>query len=127
MDILVVGSGGREHAICWALAKSSRKPKIYCAPGNAGIAQSAECVDIMADDIPALLKWATHDPKLVCVIGPEVPLSLGLADELMKEGFLVFGPYQGGGPSWKPARTFTKKLLVDNHIPTAKAETFHRL
>jgi phosphoribosylamine--glycine ligase len=123
VDILVVGSGGREHAICWALAKSSRKPKIYCAPGNAGIAQIAECVDVLGDDILGLVEWCEHnDPKLV-VIGPEVPLSLGLADELTEKGFPVFGPVKAGA-ELEASKTFTKKLLVDNHIPTAKAASF---
>lgn len=123
MDILVVGSGGREHAICWALSKSKREPKIFCAPGNAGIAEVAECVDIMSDDIPALLKWAElHDPNLI-VIGPEVPLALGLADELIKSDFQVFGPTKAGAQV-EASKAFTKKLLFDNHIPTAKAETF---
>ncbi len=123
MDILVIGSGGREHAICWALSKSSRKPKLYCAPGNAGIAELAECVDMMADDIPAIVKWANeHDPNMV-VIGPEVPLALGLADELLKEGFQVFGPTKDGA-QMEASKAFTKKLLFDNGIPTAKAETF---
>lgn len=123
MDILVVGSGGREHAICWALSKSKRQPKLYCAPGNAGIAQLAECVDIMSDDISSLVKWANeHEPNLV-VIGPEVPLCMGLADELIKEGFQVFGPTKDGA-QMEGSKDFAKKILLDNHIPTAKAGTF---
>jgi phosphoribosylamine--glycine ligase len=123
LNILVVGSGGREHAICWALSKSKRQPKLYCAPGNAGIAQLAECLDILADDIPALVKWANdNDPNLI-VIGPEVPLCMGLADELLKGGFQVFGPTKDGA-QLEGSKDFTKKLLLDNHIPTAKAATF---
>jgi phosphoribosylamine---glycine ligase len=123
VDILVIGSGGREHAICWALSKSKRKPKLYCAPGNAGIAQLAECLDILADDIPAIVKWCNaHDPNLV-VIGPEVPLCLGLVDELTEEGFQVFGPSKAGA-QLEGSKDFTKKLLLENHIPTAKAATF---
>ncbi len=123
MDILVVGSGGREHAICWALSKSKRRPKLYCAPGNAGISQMAECLDILADDVSALVKWCNnHDPNLI-IIGPEVPLCLGLADELTKEGFQVFGPSKAGA-QLEGSKDFTKRLLLDNHIPTAKSQTF---
>jgi phosphoribosylamine---glycine ligase len=123
MDILVIGSGGREHAMCWALSKSKRQPKLYCAPGNAGIAQLAECVEIKAEDIPGLVKWCQdHKPSLV-VIGPEVPLCMGLADELLKEGFQVFGPTKDGA-QMEGSKDFTKKILLDNHIPTAKAGIF---
>lgn len=123
MDILVVGSGGREHAICAALAKSKRLPKLYCAPGNAGISQLAECVPIKAEDLPGLVKWCReHKPGLV-VIGPEVPLCMGLADDLIKEGFQVFGPTKDGA-QMEGSKDFTKKLLLDNGIPTAKAATF---
>lgn len=123
MDILVVGSGGREHAICWALAKSKRQPKLHCAPGNAGISKIAQCVDIKAEDIAGLVKWCReHKPGLV-VIGPEVPLCMGLADELVKEEFQVFGPSKAGA-QMEGSKDFTKKLLLDNRIPTAKATTF---
>jgi len=123
MDILVIGSGGREHAICHALSKSKRRPKLFCAPGNAGIAQLAECVNIQAEDIAGLVKWAKeHKPGMI-VIGPEVPLCLGLADELLKEGFQVFGPTKDGA-QMEGSKDFTKKLLLDNHIPTAKSGTF---
>ncbi len=123
MNILVVGSGGREHAICWALAKSSHKPKIYCAPGNAGIAQAAQCLDLKAEDVEGLVKWCKENKPDLVVVGPEVPLSMGLADDLVKEGFLVFGPSKAGAQV-ESSKAFTKKLLFDNKIPTAKAETF---
>ena len=109
--------------MCWALAKSKRQPKLYCAPGNAGISQIAQCVDIKAEDIAGLVKWCKeHKPGLV-VVGPEVPLCMGLADELVKEGFQVFGPFKAGA-QMEGSKDFTKKLLLDNHIPTAKAATF---
>ncbi len=123
MDILVVGSGGREHALCWALAKSKRNPKLYCAPGNAGIAALAECVPVKAEDVPGLVQWCREKKPNLVVVGPEVPLSLGLTDELLKEGFQVFGPVRAGA-QLEASKAFTKKLLLDNHIPTAKAETF---
>ena len=123
MDILVVGSGGREHAICRALSQSKRNPKLFCAPGNAGIALLAECVPIQAEDISGFVKWAKeHKPGMV-IIGPEVPLCLGLADELLKEGIQVFGPTKDGA-QMEGSKDFTKKLLLDNGIPTAKAGTF---
>ncbi|HVZ81801.1 MAG TPA: phosphoribosylamine--glycine ligase [bacterium] len=126
MDILVVGSGGREHALCHALSKSKRQPKLFCAPGNAGIAQLAECVPLKAEDIPGLVKWCKdHKPNLV-VIGPEVPLCMGLADELIREGFQVFGPTRDGA-QMEGSKDFTKQLLLDNGIPTAKAATFSDL
>jgi phosphoribosylamine--glycine ligase len=123
MDILVVGSGGREHAICWALSKSRHKPKIYCAPGNAGIFPLAEMVDIKAENITGLVAWAKiHKPELV-VIGPEIPLALGLADELLKAGILVFGPTKDGA-RMEASKDFTKQLLLSHRIPTAQAATF---
>lgn len=123
MDILVVGSGGREHALCHALSLSKRQPKLFCAPGNAGIAQLAQLVPIKAEDIPGLVKWCKeHKPNLI-VVGPEVPLCMGLADELLKDGFQVFGPTKDGA-RMEGSKDFTKQLLIENNIPTAKAATF---
>ncbi len=123
MDILVVGSGGREHAICWTLSKSRHKPKLFCAPGNAGIASLAELVDIMSDDISGLIHWAkTYNPGLV-IIGPETSLAMGLADELLKEGFLVFGPTKDGA-QMEASKDFTKQILLSSLIPTARSATF---
>lgn len=123
MDILVVGSGGREHALCHALSKSKRQPKLFCAPGNAGIARLAVLVPIKAEDIPGLVNWCKEQKPNLIVVGPEVPLCLGLADELLKEGFQVFGPTKDGA-QMEGSKDFTKQLLVENGIPTAKAATF---
>jgi len=123
VDILVVGGGGREHAICWALAKSKRAPKLFCAPGNPGIASLAECVNLSAEDIPGLVAWVKdHKPNLV-MIGPEVPLALGLADELLKLDVQVVGPVRAGA-QMEASKDFTKQILFENDIPTAKAGTF---
>ena len=123
MNILVVGAGGREHAICDALAKSRYKPKLYCAPGNAGIASLAELVAIKSDDIAGLVEWSkSRRPDLV-IIGPEIPLCLGLADELLKEGLLVFGPTKDGA-QMEGSKDFTKQLLLSRLIPTAHAASF---
>jgi phosphoribosylamine---glycine ligase len=123
LDILVVGGGGREHAICAALAKSARKPHLFCAPGNAGIASLAECLPIPAEDIPGIVRWCRERRPGLVVIGPEVPLCLGLADELLKEGLQVFGPTKDGA-QLEGSKDFTKRLLLENGIPTARAETF---
>lgn len=123
MEILVVGSGGREHAICWALSKSRHKPKIFCAPGNAGIAECAELVDLMSDDLIGIVRWAKNNNPGLVIIGPEIPLALGLADELLKEGFLVFGPTKDGA-QMEASKDFTKQLLLSHLIPTAQAVTF---
>ena len=84
MKILVVGSGGREHAIVWKLAQSPRKPILYCAPGNAGIASLANCIPIKSDDIAGLKNFALQEKIDVTVIGPEAPLALGIVDEFRK-------------------------------------------
>ena len=89
MKILVVGSGGREHAIAWKLAQSDRVDKIYCAPGNAGIAQVAECVPVKAEDIEGIRDFAKANDIDMAVIGPEVPLSMGITDVLQAELSLI--------------------------------------
>src|SRR5580698_2140793 len=92
MKILVVGSGGREHALCWAIARSPLCDKLYCVPGNAGIVAVAECLPIASDKISDIVATCrTHEIDFV-VIGPEGPLALGLADELRREGIACFGP-----------------------------------
>src|SRR3989339_1967227 len=92
MNILVIGSGGREHALVWKIRQSSRVSRIFCAPGNGGTASLAEGVDIKADNIPALLKFALDQKIDLTVVGPEVPLVLGLVDVFEKAGLKAFGP-----------------------------------
>ena len=92
MRILVVGSGGREHALCWAIAASPLCAKLYCAPGNAGIAGEAECVAIAADDLDGLTDFARRERIDLVVVGPEAPLVAGLVDALGQAGVAAFGP-----------------------------------
>ena len=92
MRVLVVGGGGREHALCWAIAASPLLTRLWCAPGNAGIAQDAECVPISATDIPALVDFARASQVELVVAGPEAPLTLGLADACAAAGIRCFGP-----------------------------------
>ena len=92
MRVLVVGGGGREHAIVWKLAQSPKVDKLYCAPGNAGIAQDAECVNIKAEDIEGLCTFAKEHQVDLAVIGPEVPLAMGIVDEMAAAGIRAFGP-----------------------------------
>ena len=92
MRILVVGGGGREHALCWAIAASPLCDKLYCAPGNAGIAREAECVSIAAENIPAIVEFARREQIDFVVVGPETPLVLGLVDRLTEAGIKSFGP-----------------------------------
>ncbi len=98
MKVLVVGGGGREHALAWKLAQSPRLSKLYCAPGNAGMAELAEIVDIGAEDIPALQAFAVREGIDLTVVGPEMPLVGGIVDAFSAAGLKVFGPSRGGRP-----------------------------
>lgn len=126
MKILVIGNGGREHALVWKLAQSPRVSKIYCAPGNAGIAQLAECVPIRVDDLPSLQSFATDNSIDLTIIGPELPLSLGIADEFRKAKLRVFGPTRNAARI-EASKSFAKELMVRENIPTAASRTFDRL
>ena len=95
MRILVVGGGGREHALCWAISASSLCESLYCAPGNAGISKIAECIDIQANNIEGIVGFSLEFSIDFVVIGPEVSLVLGLVDELEKLGIKAFGPTAG--------------------------------
>ncbi len=123
MRILVVGSGGREHALCWAIAASPLCDKLYCAPGNAGIAAEAECVAIAAEDIPALVQFAKDRKIDFVVVGPEGPLVQGLVDALETAGIKAFGP-TAKAAALEGSKAFMKELCAVHSIPTAKFGRF---
>ncbi|HUI18625.1 MAG TPA: phosphoribosylamine--glycine ligase [Alphaproteobacteria bacterium] len=118
MRILVVGGGGREHALVWALAASPLADKIYCAPGNAGIAESAECVPIAAEDLEALVAFARAQAIDFVVVGPEAPLVLGLVDRLEEGGIKAFGP-SAAAAALEGSKGFMKDLAARHGIPSA--------
>ena len=122
-SLLVVGSGGREHALVKALALSPAKPRIVCAPGNAGIAQEVPCFPVAADNIAGLVALAQKEKVEFVVVGPEVPLSLGLVDELTKVGIAAYGP-KADGARLEASKVFTKSILLKHNIPTAPAGIF---
>jgi len=116
--VLVIGQGGREHALVWKLAQSPSVEKIYAAPGNPGIARLAECVDISVNDIEKLLQWARDRKIDLTVVGPEAPLMGGIVDRFSQEGLLIFGP-TAAAARIEGSKIFTKELLKKYHIPTA--------
>ena len=118
MRILVVGSGGREHALCWTIAASPLVAKLYCAPGNAGIASEAECVAIGPDDIDGLLAFCKEAKIEFVVVGPEAPLVAGLIDRLEAEGIMAFGPTKAAAVL-EGSKGFTKDFCIRHSIPTA--------
>jgi phosphoribosylamine--glycine ligase len=118
MRVLVVGGGGREHALCWALAASPLLTKLWCAPGNPGIAEVAECVAIGAEDIAALVTFAKQNAADLVVAGPEAPLTLGLADACAEAGLLCFGP-SAAAAKLEGSKTFTKEVADAAGVPTA--------
>jgi len=119
MKILVIGSGGREHAIASKLLESRLTEKLYCAPGNGGMAAIAECVDIAADDLDGLLAFAKDNEIGLTVVGPEAPLVAGIVDLFESEGLKVFGPNKAGA-AFEGSKKLTKDFLVRYEIPTAR-------
>lgn len=123
MKVLIVGSGGREHAIAWKVAQSPKVDKIYCAPGNAGIAEYAECVDIAAMEFDKLVAFAKEKEIDLTVIGMDDPLVGGVVDAFEAEGLRVFGPRKNAA-ILEGSKAFSKDLMKKYHIPTAAYETF---
>ena len=125
MKILVVGSGGREHAMVWKLAQSPRKPVLYCAPGNAGIESLATCVPIKADDIAGLKAFVTTEQIDLTVVGPEAPLASGIVDEFRKAKLKIFGPTKNAA-RLEASKIFSKDIMAQAKIPTAQAKSFDK-
>jgi len=123
MRILVVGGGGREHALVWKLAQSPKVKELYCAPGNAGIAGSAKCVAITANDIQGLKAFALEQQIDLTVIGPEEPLTLGIVDEFEAAGLRVFGPDREAA-RMEGSKTFAKNIMLQAGVPTAAFREF---
>ena len=126
MRILVVGGGGREHAICWKLNNESNVEKIYCAPGNAGISNVAECIDIGDSDIENLLKFAKENQIDLTIVGPEIPLVAGIVDAFEKEGLKIFGPNKECA-QLEGSKAFSKDFMIRHNLPTAKYKEYTNL
>ncbi len=119
MKVLILGSGGREHALAWAVARSARVTEVVCAPGNGGIAQAARCVPVNLKDLDAMVRLAEAERPGLTIVGPELPLSLGIVDALTARGFRVFGPTQAAA-MLETSKGFAKRFLQRHNIPTAK-------
>lgn len=126
MKILVVGGGGREHAICWKLSKEANVDKIYCAPGNAGISNVAQCIDIQDSDIENLLNFAKENQIDLTIVGPEIPLVAGIVDVFEKEGLKIFGPNKKCA-QLEGSKSFSKDFMIRHNLPTAKYKEYTNL
>ncbi len=123
MKLLVVGSGGREHALVWKISQSPQVKKVYCAPGNAGIGESAELIAIGSDEIEKLGDFASREKIDLTVVGPELPLTLGIVDHFEARGMKIFGPNREAA-KLEGSKAFTKQILAENGIPTASFRIF---
>jgi phosphoribosylamine--glycine ligase len=123
MKVLVVGGGGREHALVWKIAQSPKVSKVYCAPGNAGISQQATIVPIKANDLKGLLEFAYKEKINLTVVGPEEPLTKGIVDLFKSKGLPIFGPSQKAAEI-EGSKAFAKEMMKKYHIPTAAYEIF---
>ena len=125
MNVLLIGSGGREHAIAWKLAKSKKIGKLYIAPGNPGTALHGQNVAIDATDIPKLVEFAKMNKVGLAVIGPEDPLCMGAVDAFEAAGIKAFGP-SGAAAQLEADKAFAKHIMRANAIPTAESRTFDK-
>ena len=123
MNILLIGSGGREHALAWKMASSPLLTKLWCAPGNAGIAQQAECIALDVADHAAVIAFCKQNKVDLVVVGPEAPLAAGIVDDLASGGIKAFGPSKAAS-QLESSKGFTKDLCKANNIPTAAYERF---
>jgi len=116
-EILILGSGGREHALAWAVRQSGRVTDVVCAPGNGGIAQVARCVPVNLKDLDAMVRLVEDERPELTIVGPELPLSLGIVDALQERGFRVFGPTRAAA-MLESSKGFAKEFLQRHKIPT---------
>ena len=124
MKLLVIGSGGREHALAWRLAKHPRVSRVYVAPGNAGTAMEDGLYNLDVTAIPELIKFAQDEQIYLTVVGPEAPLAAGIVDAFQAAGLKIFGPSKAAA-QLESSKDFAKKFMVRHHIPTAKYATFN--
>ncbi len=122
MKVLVIGSGGREHALCWKLRGSAAVSALYCAPGNPGISEVAQLVPVAADDIAGLLGFARKEGIDLTIVGPELPLTLGVVDAFESEGMRIFGPTRAAA-QLEASKSFAKEVMLAAGVPTASYET----
>lgn len=125
MIVLVIGSGGREHALVWKIIQSPLVKKIYCAPGNGGISKHAECIDIEANDIKGLVRFAKKNKVDLTIVGPELPLTLGIVDSFQKAKLTVFGSNKKAAEI-EGSKRFTKDLMAKYNIPSANYRVFRK-
>ncbi|HSQ89109.1 phosphoribosylamine--glycine ligase [Romboutsia sp.] len=126
MKVLIIGGGGREHAIAWKLNNENNVNKIYCAPGNAGISDVAECLNIDDSDIEKLLQFAKKEQIDLTIVGPEIPLVNGIVDEFEKQGLKIFGPNKECS-QLEGSKAFSKEFMIRHNIPTAKYKEYTKL
>ena len=125
MKVLVVGSGGREHVLCWKIKKSRWVSKVFCAPGNAGISRIAECIPVKETDTKALLDTAVDDQIDLTVVGPEIPLANGIVDDFREKGLKIFGPTRSAA-RLESSKAFAKEFMQRQNIPTAQSRIFSK-